>query len=118
MHCISRAGRAREGDNVITKQERELLEAWAHIAAQSERIAALEAALAHYRWRPISEIHEDFGSCVLMRIDDPGYMDIGSNLDEDFNEPGWTHFAEVPKLTTEEAEVLKAALAVPAKEPA
>ncbi len=54
------------------------------------------------------EIHEDYSSCVLMRIDDPGYLGIGSNLDEDFNEPGWTHFVQVPKLTHKEAERLKA----------
>jgi hypothetical protein len=71
-----------------------------------ERSALLEKALAQYRWRPISEIHEDLGPCVLMRLDDPGYLEVGSNLDEDFNETGWTHFAEVPKLTHEEAERL------------
>lgn len=63
-----------------------------------------------YRWRPIAEIHEDLGPCVLIRLDDPGYMEVGSNLDEDFNETGWTHFAEVPKLMNDEAEQLRAAM--------
>jgi hypothetical protein len=72
-----------------------------------EENSRLRKALEQYRWRPISEIHEDLGPCVFMCLDDPGYMEIGSNLDEDFEEAGWTHFAEVPKLTHEEAEALK-----------
>ena len=70
--------------------------------------AELRVELDQYRWRPIEEIHEDMGPCVMMRIDDPGYFVIGSNLDEDFNEPGFTHFTQVPKLTTSEAEALAA----------
>jgi hypothetical protein len=70
--------------------------------------AALRKVLEHYSWRPISEIHEDLGPCVLMNIEDPGYMVIGSNLDEGFNETDFTHFAEVPKLTGQEAEALRA----------
>ena len=66
-----------------------------------------------HEWRPISEIHEDFGSCVLMQIDDPGHVAIGSNLDLDWDESKWTHFAPVPHLTTEQAESLKAAMRAP-----
>jgi len=80
-------------------------------AAIKER-DALREQLAHYKWRPIADIHEDYGPCVLMRIDDPGYLEVGSNLDKDFNETGWTHFAEVPKLTIEEADDLAAAMEV------
>lgn len=69
-----------------------------------------EQALEPYRWRPIAEMHEDCGSCVLMDIDDAGDLAIGSNLDTDFDESLWTHFAEVPKLTNEEAEKLIAAM--------
>lgn len=76
-------------------------------AAKDKRITDLVATLAPYRWRPIDQIHEDFGPCVLMHINDPGHLNLGSNLDLDFDESQWTHFAEVPKLTHEEAERLK-----------
>lgn len=55
-------------------------------------------------WRPISELHEDYGNCVLIDIEDPGHMKLGSNLDIDFDESEWTHFARIPALTTTEAE--------------
>lgn len=77
------------------------------LEAERAEVKRLEKTLDQYRWRPIGEIHEDLGPCVLLRLDDPGYMEVGSNVDEDFNEPGWTHFAEVPKLTHEEAERLR-----------
>ena len=49
-------------------------------------------------WRPIAEIHEDYGPCVLMNTDDPAYMEIGSNLDIGFDESRWTHFAQISVL--------------------
>ena len=71
-------------------------------------IAAELTKLAdRYRWRPIAELHEDYGSCVLMNIDDPGYMEIGSNLNTDYDESQWTHFSQIVPLTTEEAERMK-----------
>lgn len=73
-------------------------------------VERLRAALGHYRWRPISEIHEDYGSCVLMHLEDPGYLEIGTNLDVGFDESQWTHFTEVPKLSHTEAQELLAAL--------
>jgi hypothetical protein len=71
----------------------------------------LRAELRHYRWRPIAEIHEDYGPCVLMDIDDPGSLEIGSVNDLDFDDSNWTHFTEVPKLTYDEATLLRDALA-------
>lgn len=53
------------------------------------------------RWRPIEFMHEDYGACVLMHKDDPGYMEIGSNLNNDYDETLWTHFVPVPWLTEE-----------------
>ena len=76
------------------------------IAACMRLNAKLRKELDQYRWRPISEIHEDYGPCVLMNIEDAGYLEIGSNLDLDFDESLWTHFSEVPKLSTEEGERL------------
>lgn len=36
------------------------------------------------KWRPISEIHEDFGPCILVNLDlGPADLHIGSNLDRD-----------------------------------
>jgi hypothetical protein len=77
----------------------------------------LRAELRHYRWRPISEIHEDYGPCVLMNIDDPGYLEVGTNVDLDFDESEWTHFTDVPKLTHEEAERLRAKMTAPTDDP-
>lgn len=56
------------------------------------------------RWRPISEIHKDYGPCVLMNLADPGHLEIGSNVDLNWDDTQWTHFAQVPRLTTKEAE--------------
>lgn len=53
-------------------------------------------------WRPIAEIHEDFGPCVLINFRDCGYQQIGSNVDSDFDAKRWTHFAKLPLLTTEQ----------------
>lgn len=77
---------------------------------QHNCIEALKAELAHYKWRPIADIHEDSGPCVLMNLADPGYLEIGSNLNADFDESLWTHFAEVPKLSTKEAVALAQAM--------
>lgn len=65
-----------------------------------------------YRWRPIREIHEDYGPCVAIDINDPGYQEIVSNLYKDYDETQWTHFAQLPELTNTEAERLIAELEV------
>jgi hypothetical protein len=70
----------------------------------------LKVAQEAVRWRPIAEIHEDLGPCVLIRINDPGYMAIGNNLDLDFDVHGWTHFVPVPSLTNADAAGLVAAM--------
>jgi len=62
-----------------------------------------------YHWRPIGEIHEDYGPCVLINLKDPGYQEMGSNLDTDFDESLWTHFTQITPLTHEEARELLAA---------
>jgi hypothetical protein len=73
------------------------------IAACMRLNAKLRKELDQYRWRPIAELHDDCGPCVLMNIDDPGSLEIGSNLYAGFNESQWTHFAEVPKLSIDDA---------------
>jgi len=87
------------------------------IADLLDELAALQKQLKHYEWRPISQIHEDYGPCVLMDIEDPGYLEVSSNLDTDLDESQWTHFAEVPKLTNEQADDLLAAMAVAERVP-
>ena len=47
-------------------------------------------------WRPITEIHEDYGTCILLNRAD-GSVELGSNLDSGFNESEWTHFALIPE---------------------
>lgn len=80
-------------------------------AQSAEKIMAAGAKLLgaldqRYRWRPIAEIHEDYGPVVLMDIHDPGSLQIGSNLETDFNESDWTHFSQIALLSHEEAERL------------
>lgn len=103
--------------NTETKERRELLDALINSGIGSQTAVRLvdsfaDSLLRPYQWRPIGEIHEDFGSCVLMRIDDPGDLEIGNNLCNDFYKGRWTHFAEVPKLSIEDAEELEAAIPV------
>jgi hypothetical protein len=76
-------------------------------AVEQARPEIERKALAKYRWRPIAEIHEDCGQCVVMRIGDPGALAVTSCLDQDFDESDWTHFAKVPELTCEEAARLE-----------
>ncbi len=64
---------------------------------------------SRFTWRPISEIHEDYGLCVLMNINDPGDMKVGNNLDLDFDPIRFTHFHQVAPLTHEDAERLSQA---------
>jgi len=81
-----------------------------------ERIADLLATERRYRmlveryqWKPISELHEDYGDCVLINIKtDTGHLAIGSNLDIGFDESKWTHFSRIVPLGQEEYERLKA----------
>ena len=92
------------GDMVLTVQ-RKLGKTPHQLRSEVEgKLAALQQS---YRWRPIAEIHEDHGACVVLRVDDPGSLAVMSCLDENFDSDDWTHFAEVPKLTNEEAERLK-----------
>lgn len=71
-----------------------------------ELAADLICLTRRYQWRPISELHEDYGSCVLINIDDPGHFEIGSNIDLDFEESLWTHFVRIAPLWQEEYERL------------
>lgn len=64
----------------------------------------LEALADRYRWRPISEMHEDYGPCVLINIYDPGDLEIGNNLCLDWDESRWTHFSQLVPLTQEQAQ--------------
>lgn len=61
-------------------------------------------------YRPIAEMHEDHGPCVVIDIEDPGRMAIAHvcQLSPSFDEVlEWaTHFAPAPSLTSEQAEDL------------
>lgn len=81
----------------------------AELMVDRDRVALVKE-LNQYAWRPISEIHEDYGTCVLINLMEAGCMELGSNLDKDFNEQDWTHFAQAPKLTLEQADELRAAM--------
>lgn len=80
----------------------------ARIGVLMEENTRLKAELAHYKWRPIAEIHEDFGPCVLMNIFGLEDAELGSSMDNDFDALRWTHFAEAPKLSNEDGERLLA----------
>ncbi len=59
------------------------------------------------RWRPISEMHEDHGPCVVMDIEDPGRLEMGHVCDVERDWEEWaTHFAPILPLTNEEADAL------------
>ncbi len=62
------------------------------------------------KWRPIDELHEDFGLCLLIDIRDPGGVIVGSVLDDDFDESTWTHFHELPELSNADADRMIAEL--------
>jgi hypothetical protein len=64
-----------------------------------------------YRWRPIAELHEDYGPCVLIDINEPGSMALGHKLGIWFDAEDWTHFTQITPLSKEEAEILKAGMA-------
>ena len=85
-----------------------LLTRYAAEAVEQARPEIERGALKRYRWRPVWEAHEDLGQCVFIHLDWVGVMWVGSTLDHDFDASEWTHFAQVPELTTEEAARLKA----------
>lgn len=57
-----------------------------------------EAALKPYRWQPIEEAHEDYGSIVLINAADPGSETLSHVCSHTWEEDsaGMTHFALVP----------------------
>lgn len=62
-------------------------------------------------WQPIAQIHEDHGTCVVIDIEDPGYIEVAHVCQETpipFSDVlKWaTHFAPLPRLTNEDAERL------------
>lgn len=59
-------------------------------------------------YRPIAQMHEDDGPCVVLNIEDPTDLQVAHVCDPDFDETlTWaTHFAPAPKLTCEQAEKL------------
>lgn len=61
--------------------------------------AELKEAREAVKWRPISEMHEDFGPCILVHSEDPGFLQIGTNLDTDYLDVEWTHFCKVPNMS-------------------
>lgn len=102
----------RDKDYAEMRRFQELYIRVAHERDKAQESLAQQLAL--YDWRPIAEIHEDHGQCVLIHlIDDPSYTEVGSILDEGFDEGDWTHFALVPRLSTERASELLAALGTP-----
>lgn len=87
----------------MTPERQAQLDRWrlspGEMLAEIER---LEEVLLWCKWRPIAEIHEDYGQVILVNIDDPAYMEIGGNLDHDFDAGQWTHFVPVPSIGQEE----------------
>ena len=59
------------------------------------------------QWRPIEEMHEDHGPCVVIDIEDPGRLAIGHICDIERDWEEWaTHFAKLPRLDHEDYERL------------
>jgi hypothetical protein len=79
---------------------------------QQQTLEGLKKQLADfqkfYRWRRISEIHEDYGPCnVINLINDPGLVEVHSSNETDFDESEWTHFTKITPLKTEDADRMK-----------
>jgi hypothetical protein len=74
-----------------------------------DAIVALQEAKSKWSWRPIYEMHEGHGDCVVVDLRTPEFsgFQIKSRLDLDFREAEWTHFAELPKLTSKFVEKFK-----------
>jgi hypothetical protein len=82
------------------------------IEEAAQEIERLRGLLDRYRWRPIAEMHEDHGPCVLMNIEDPGCLDLESNQSLDYDKTKWTHFTPITLLSYEDADRLREAQGV------
>ena len=98
MNC-SVCGESTQGQNIFNGSHR-------HLPDCIGRLKAKIAKLGECAWRPISEIHEDHGPCVVMDISAAGYREITHVCSLDFDESRWTHFAPIPSMTHEDAERL------------
>ena len=69
--------------------------------------AALSLVIERCRWRPVSELHEDFGPCVGTDVRDPGYIVIvhACDIDPDTRVTHFTRF--IPLTAGEAASMLK-----------
>ena len=70
-------------------------------------LTAAADALERERWRPIAEMHEDYGLCIVYDMvngGEPAFLDV---CEDDFAETAkeYTHFRSF-WLMTEEAEAL------------
>ena len=68
--------------------------------ADNPAVKLLNAMHERYRWRPIAELHEDFGPCVGININDPGYLVIVHANDCEPDE-AVTHFTRFAPLSYE-----------------
>ena len=48
--------------------------------------------------KPIDTLHEDYGDVLLWRVPICDPPDVGSCLDEDFNEKNYTHWSKIPNV--------------------
>lgn len=76
-------------------------------------LMALQRLRELHRWRPIAELHEDYGSCVGVNIEDPGHVVIVHACDI-VPDPNVTHFSRFT-LSVEQAESMRAGLPVGAE---
>ena len=71
----------------------------------------LAELLDRLRWRPIAEMREEHGECVVININDPGHMMLSAVTDSVHAELalgyGWTHYQRI-SLGAGEAELLMA----------
>lgn len=58
------------------------------------------------QWRPIGDFYEELQPVVVIDIRDPGNVAVAWN-DDITEDSDWTHFAELPQLTNEQAEDLE-----------
>lgn len=104
----------KERSDLIASEEMKMRDRY-KARSQAWMEEALKISQRH-SWRPIAQIHEDYGPCVLINLNDPGYIEIGSNLNTEFDESQWTHFTQISELTTNEADRLKSIMDNPPKD--
>lgn len=74
-------------------------------------LVALQRLRELHRWRPIAELHEDFGDVIVINVNDGEYnAELAHVCNRGFDASLWTHFSRITPLSTEQVESMRAGL--------